>query len=222
MKLQSNHITVSKQAKYVTYGHLSSKTKYFWFVLHGSHMICEQMIYKFNDFNPDTHFVVAPEGLSRQYLKGFSGDVVASWMTSRDRLIEIEDFSNYLTKLFQHFENKIPQNCNKIALGFSQGGTTLFRWLHHSNISFNYLIAYSCFIPEDIDLTKSKTSLNDMNLFYTYGTEDEFLNVQILKAIHSVIDENNLNINHLPYYGKHKIDKDQLQFIFSSYISKAY
>ncbi|MFQ3349793.1 MAG: hypothetical protein ACI87X_000579, partial [Candidatus Arcticimaribacter sp.] len=100
MELNTHHLITPKTARYSTYGKMSTKTKYFWFVLHGSNMLAEQMLYKFKEFDLETHFVVAPEGLSRFYLNGFGGDVVSSWMTKRDRLEEIHDFSVYCSTLF--------------------------------------------------------------------------------------------------------------------------
>ncbi|MBT8232811.1 MAG: phospholipase, partial [Bacteroidia bacterium] len=126
MNITTHHIEVTKNARFAMYGEPSEKTKYFWIVLHGSKMLCEQMIYKFVDFDPKIHFVIAPEGMNKFYSKGFSGDIVASWMTSRDRLFEINDFSNYLSKLYNQYLDKLPSSVRKIALGFSQGGTTMY------------------------------------------------------------------------------------------------
>ena len=96
MELKTDYFISPKTARYSTYGELTASTKYFWFALHGSKMLCEQMLYKFKDFDPKEHFVVAPEGLNRFYEKDFGGPVVASWMTKRDRLHEIKDNGNYL------------------------------------------------------------------------------------------------------------------------------
>ena len=74
MEINTHHIVTPKTARYVTYGNLSSKTKYFWFVLHGSNMLAEQMLYKFKNFDPELHFVVSPEALSRFYVNGFGGE----------------------------------------------------------------------------------------------------------------------------------------------------
>ena len=51
MEIKTQHIVTPKTARYTSYGKLSSKTKYFWFVLHGSNMLSEQMLYKFKDFD---------------------------------------------------------------------------------------------------------------------------------------------------------------------------
>ncbi|MEE9438340.1 MAG: hypothetical protein V3V14_05025, partial [Saprospiraceae bacterium] len=174
MKIATHFFPVTKTARYVTFGILSPKTKFFWFAIHGTKMLCEQMLYKFKNFDPSTHFIVAPEALSRFYLEGYSGDVVATWMTSRDRLLEIEDYSNYLSQLYNEYLDQLPNDCKKIIFAFSQGGTTAFRWLHQKNIDVDFLIPYSCWIPEDIDLKLSKTKLDNVKMIYTYGIQDQF------------------------------------------------
>ncbi len=216
--LETKYIETTRTARYVTYGNLSSKTKYFWFGLHGSKMRCEQVGFKFKDFDPETHFVVAPEALSKFYEKGFGGDVVTTWMTSRDRLQEISDFSTYLSSLYHQYEKQLPANCTKTAFGFSQGGTTLFRWLHNSNIDIDILLAYSCWIPEDIDLTISKTVLSNKKLIYTYGKQDQFLTQERIEKVNLVVKKNNLIMNVESYDGDHRIDRTQLANLFDKHI----
>ena len=217
MEIKTEYIPTQKTARYVTYGTLSEKTEYFWFCLHGSNMLCEQMLYKFKDFNPQEHFVVAPEALNRFYANGFGGDVVASWMTSRDRLDEINDFSNYLSNLYDHFIADLAPNCRKIILGFSQGGTTAFRWLHHHKVEADILIGYSCWIPEDIDLKSSATALDNLSILYTYGNEDKYLTPDRIKMIKDVIGKNKLSVEIISYAGLHKIDRAHLKEMFLSY-----
>ena len=219
MEFETNYLRVEKTARYLSYGKLSSKTKYFWFVLHGSRMLADQMIYKFEGFNPEEHFIIAPEALNRFYSSGFGGDLVASWMTKRDRLEEIKDFSNYLTNLYNLYLEELPQNCNKIVLAFSQGGTTGFRWLHNSKIELDHLIAYSCWIPEDINLMESETDLDHINKIYTYGKQDQYLVEERISALEEVIKKNNLSLTMEPYNGDHRVSKEQLRQIFNNHLS---
>lgn len=212
VNFNTSYLQTQKTARYVNYGNLSEKTKYFWFCLHGSHMQCEQVMYKFRDFNPDEHLVVVPEALNRFYANGeFGGDVVASWMTSRDRLYEIADFSEYLSHLYNSYQTRLPSFCKKIVLGFSQGGTTAFRWLHKKHLDIDILLAYSCWIPEDIDLQESSTILNDLDLVYTYGRQDAFLTEDRIGKVSEIIKQNQLDINIIPYEGQHKIDRKHLK-----------
>lgn len=220
MDIKTNYYTTQKIARYSTYGKLGPNTKYFWFALHGSKMLCEQMLYKFKAFDPNEHFVVAPEALIRFYEKDFGGPVVASWMTKRDRLNEIEDFSEYLSGLYRSFVAQLPQDCIKSMLAFSQGGTTAFRWLHAREVEVDHLIPYACWIPEDILLSESKTDLAKINLLFTYGIEDQFLTEKRIAMINAVIAQNNLTVKSLPYKGDHRVSKEQLQNIFEHYIKK--
>lgn len=220
MEYNTKYIATTKHARYAEYGNLTDKTKYFWFALHGSKMLCEQMIFKFKDFDPVEHFIIAPEAMSRFYLEGFGGDVVATWMTKRDRLYEIQDFSDYLSTLYHTIEKKLPADCHKTILSFSQGVTTTFRWLHARSIKVDHLIAYSGWIPEDIDLTASKTNLNDIKLLYTYGLSDQFLTPSRISALKNIILKNGLSIPVIEYEGGHKIDRDHLMDIFINQIKQ--
>jgi predicted esterase len=214
VNLETNYFQTQKTARYATYGQLSSQTKYFWFVMHGSKMTCEQMLYKFAAFNPEEHFVVAPEALNRFYANGFGGDVVASWMTKRDRLEEIKDFSNYLQKLYDKFVQQLSEQCTKTILAFSQGGTTMYRWLHAKKTEADFLIPYSCWIPEDIDLKESATQLNKLKTFYTYGLQDQFLSEETISKVKDVVNKNELEIEFHPHQGDHRVSKKQLKFLF--------
>ncbi len=218
MEIQTAYIQVKKTARFATYGTLSSKTKYFWFCLHGSNMRCEQMIYKFKDFNPEEHFVVAPEGLSRFYEKGFGGEVVAAWMTSRDRLKEIDDFSYYLSTLYTNYTERLTNSCKKIILGFSQGGTSVYRWLHQNEVHCDLLLGYSCWIPEDIDLRQSATALNSIPQLYTYGLQDQYISEERMNELKSVIERNELEVSILESEGDHRINRENLHKIFEDRI----
>jgi len=218
MDIQTHYLEVTKTARYSTFGNLSAKTKYFWFVLHGSDMRCEQMLYKFSQFDPEEHFVVAPEGMNRFYAEGFYGDVVASWMTKRDRLYEIHDFSLYLSELYRQYSQKLPANCKKIVMGFSQGGTTIYRWLHRLQETVDILFSYSGWIPEDIDLTQAATSLDKIQKILTYGTSDQYLKEDRIAALNAVIEKNNLDISIHPSEGDHRVNRENLTRLFHELI----
>ena len=220
MEIKTHHIATPKTARYTSYGELNSKTKYFWFVLHGSNMLSEQMLYKFKDFDPETHFVIAPEGLSRFYVNGFGGEVVASWMTKRDRLEEIHDFSVYCSTLYGTYVQKLPDSCKTIIMGFSQGGVTAMRWLHHLDVTVDFLIPYACWIPEDIDYSTAKTDWNKICKILTYGSEDQFLNEKKIIEIQEICKAGNLDFRNEIYAGDHRVDKKQLKKIFKQYIER--
>ncbi len=218
MEIKTEYIEVQKTARYATYGSISPKTKYYWYVLHGSSMTCEQMLYKFENWDPEKHFIVAPEGLNRLYTKGLSGDPVSTWMTRRDRQYEINDYSKYLSQLHQKYLSQLPQKTKKIILGFSQGGTTMYRWLHHSRVDIDILLSYSSWIPEDIDLHKSQSDIYSTSQIYTYGNQDQYLSQDRIKAMQDVISQNDLSVKVIEYQGTHKVDKEHLKILFEKEI----
>lgn len=220
MELKKGYFVSEKTARYATYGDLSKDTRYFWFALHGSKMLSDQMLYKFKDFDPKTHFVVAPEAFHRFYEKDFGGPVVASWMTHRDRLEEIQDNANYLSGLFKTFEAKLPPSALKIIIAFSQGGTTAYRWLHHHKVEADVFIPYACWVPEDIDLTQSKTELNAVKTVFTYGLQDQFLTEKRIKSIQEIFKKNKLNPIIHSYPGLHRIDRNELEKVYLEHIIK--
>ena len=183
-------------------------------------MLSEQMLYKFKDFDPETHFVIAPEGLSRFYVNGFGGEVVASWMTKRDRLEEIHDFSVYCSTLYDTYVQKLPDSCKTIIMGFSQGGVTAMRWLHHLGVTVDFLIPYACWIPEDIDYSTAKTDWNKICKILTYGSKDQFLNEKKIIEIQEICKAGNLDFHNEIYAGDHRVDKKQLKKIFKQYIER--
>ena len=225
MDIKTHQLTVNKTARYACYGELSEKTKYLWLALHGSHMTCEQMLYKFADFDPKEHFVIAPEGLSRFYLKGMSGDVVASWMTKRDRLLEIQDLCDYLSQLWTLYLEKIVdlyivdiKSVKKILLGFSQGGTSAFRWLHAHKTDFDFFFPYAAWIPDDIDYSVSATNFSHMSSHFSYGKQDQYLTEDRITVLKDLLIQNNLPTSIIPHEGDHRIDRNHLMHLFKSIV----
>lgn len=220
MEIKNHSLVLQKTARYSVFGELTAQVECFWFVLHGSRMLCEQMLYKFKDFDPKKHLVVAPEALHRFYAKDFGGPVVASWMTKHHRLDDINDNGEYLSNLYGQYVNQLPKGCKKVILGFSQGGTILYRWLHKHKEAVDFIIPYAAWIPEDIDLKQSQTQLNTINTYFTYGEEDQFLTTERIKKIKQLTDEQGLKITYLPYSGDHRMDRNQLHHIYNHFIRK--
>ena len=64
-------------------------------------MLAGDFIKTFDELASNGDFVIAPEALSRLYVKGDYGNVGANWMTKEDRENEISDYINYLDELFE-------------------------------------------------------------------------------------------------------------------------
>ena len=100
----ANHtLSVTRTARYSTQGLISDQTRYCILACHGYGQLAEHFIKKFDVIAADDLFVIAPEGLSRFYWGGLTGDVVASWMTKGGRLDEIKDYCNFLDQLKEQY-----------------------------------------------------------------------------------------------------------------------
>jgi predicted esterase len=194
--MQQHNITVTKTARFFTEGNPDASEV--WILLHGYGMLASKMITYFSELEKKEIFIIAPEGLSRFYWKGFQGDVVASWMTKEDRQDEIVDYINYLNKLF--IELKL-ENKKINILGFSQGVATSSRWLSQVNFNINKLVFWAGEPAYDIDYSYLK---NVPNLYYVYGNQDLFIQEgQILKI------QNQFNpylFEYINFDGKHELN----------------
>jgi predicted esterase len=149
--MEVQHIITRRTARVYTDGVLSEKTKAIWLIAHGYGMLAQFFIKKFECLDPEEHYLVVPEALSRAYLEGFSGKVGAIWMTSEDRESEISDYIHYLNLVYEQFiapnrKSGVPV----IAFGFSQGSSTICRWANANPYKFDRLMLWGGAVPEDV------------------------------------------------------------------------
>ena len=207
MDLQVHHIEVTKQARYLTLGKVGDHLKHFWLVCHGYGQSVHRFISKFEDFNLTDTMVVAPEGLSRFYWKGVTGNPVASWMTKEDRLLEIEDYSAYLSKVLEHFMDQIPKGTTISLLGFSQGGTTVLRWINEYQPRFDNLILWASDIPSDINYHQHTAYWSTQKVSYVYGDQDEFITPARAKALQERVENLPFQVRVIQFKGDHRVDR---------------
>jgi len=216
--IEYHRIQVNKTARYFTYGSLNRNTKYLWIICHGYAQTAESFIQNFTHLDPEIHFIVAPEGLSRFYKNGFEGEVVASWMTKLDRLDEISDYARYLQTICEYFVSQISDEVKIILFGYSQGGSTVYRWITSKYPYFNCFVNWAGWIPEDLDYEDSKHYLNAKKNLYIYGLEDRFLPTERINHLSNFCQENDLHVKFYHFNGKHVIDKDFLNIIIQKHL----
>jgi predicted esterase len=216
--MHSHHLDIKKTARYWTYGSLTPQTQKIWFVCHGYGQLAEFFIKKFSGLNPEQNYVVAPEALSKFYLKGFSDKVGATWMTKEDRLNEIKDYINYLNDLYAHIFSDSPVSPQEVkiyALGFSQGTNTVCRWLGSGQVKVDKLIVWAGNFPPDVDFKKITQLADNQLITYVYGSEDELINQSVFDH-----EMNQLKLKNIPFevhsfVGKHDLDAEILQKLAS-------
>lgn len=202
---KSNHITITKSARYFTLGEWNDATKEVWFVLHGYAQLASDFIADFEVLNNGTRFIVAPEGLNRFYAKGFGGKPAASWMTSEDREHEINDYLAYLDALYASLN--IPANIKVVVFGFSQGVTTASRFIHHTLYKTDEFIAYAGEIAKELTEPIS-AKIKVIKTTYITGNNDPFITPEKQERVYALMHQ--LSAKMIEFEGGHEVKKEVL------------
>ncbi len=177
---EAHHLTVNRTARYYTLGEDDSRPRQVWIVCHGHGQLASRFIRRFEPIAERGRLIVAPEALSRYYLEpggrhGAASPVGATWMTAEDREAEIGDHIGYLDAVYDRiFERADRSNCTVTALGFSQGGATVARWLARGRAVADRLILWGASIPRDIDDSDWLKATGGRPLEFVVGDEDPY------------------------------------------------
>ena len=217
MKIANHKIDFVKTAHYYTLGLLSPSTEYIWIACHGYGQAADRFIKKFDQIDLNRHFIIAPEGLSRFYWGGFTGEVVASWMTSKDRLDEIENYTRFLHTIYQDYAQKYPK-ITWMFFGFSQGSATILRYLDQHQPRCEKLIIWAGEFPPDLNYERCRNYLNGLQVEYFYGDEDAFLTEARWQKENTHIEQQKLAVNFHNFKGGHQVKKEVLtRYILDNY-----
>lgn len=210
--MKENHISVTKTARYYTLGELNEQTEDIWFVCHGYGQLAGYFIKHFEALNDGKTFVIAPEGLSRFYLGEFTGRVGATWLTRDDRENEIQDYINYFEQLFAPIlANESVKNARINFLGFSQGATTICRYLafkKHTRI--DNLVMWAGSFPHDVSPELANSVFGKVPTYVVYGDKDQFLEHINLPEYEEKLKAMGLPYEIIPFEGKHEMNKEVL------------
>ncbi|HEY0743940.1 MAG TPA: alpha/beta hydrolase, partial [Chryseosolibacter sp.] len=178
----------------------------------------QYFIRKFSALESKDVVVIAPEGLSRFYLEPIEGAgrksnrVGATWMTKEDRLVDIENYMNYLDSVFATTvgNRDVPVS----VLGFSQGSATASRWILSQNIRFNRLILWAGILPTDMDFQLGADVLKDKSVVMVYGKQDPFLTDARFTEMKSLVEKLNTKVDIVTFEGGHDIEESCLLRLF--------
>lgn len=211
--MTEHHLAVARTARYYQLGTLSAQTKRVWFVCHGYGQLAAYFIRHFAflaDSDPTT-VVVAPEGLSRFYLRGNGGRVGASWMTSDDRLHEINDHVHFLNQLADKILSICPPAVRITVLGFSQGTATVSRWLTRASFRPAQLILWAGGFPEDLEPGAAMKLLQGLTLTLVVGTEDEYISASQMEQLREQLLRLGATPALVSFAGKHELNRIVLE-----------
>ena len=181
-----------------------------WFVLHGQGQLAKYFLEKFKPLANYQRMIIAPEGLARYYLNGFSGRVGASWMTKEGRLTDISNYLNFLTAIYEQVIHN-PGNCKITVLGFSQGAATASRWILGNQLKFDKLILWAGLFPPDLDFKKGQEKLNNLEVHNVYGVKDEFLTDERIQEQFHLADKLGVALKTTTFSGGHEIHLETLK-----------
>lgn len=211
MKQQS--IAFNFTSRYFQLGEIDENTERLIFVLHGYGQQAKYFLRKFNALNQPETCIIAPEGLSKFYLEGFSGRVGATWMTKEDRLTDIKNYISYLNAIYKDIKPQ-QKSIEVSIIGFSQGAATACRWAVENQVNFDKLILWSGIFPPDMDLKKASKKLRNKSIYYVYGTDDPFINEEKLTEMDHLSKKLQLHPTVITFSGGHDLHKETLEKLF--------
>jgi predicted esterase len=200
------HFSTQRTARYYTIGALESETKHFWFTCHGFAQLAGEFINEFEPLLARGGRIVAPEALNRFYTRGFDGRVAATWMTRDDRDAEIQDYVAYLDGLFAQETATLGAGATKHILGFSQGATTVCRWVAMRQPSFNHLWLCSGDLPHDLDWVAFKKAMDGKMLHLVLGNADPLLPEGRKESTLAKIQEQGITYKLHEFEGAHELN----------------
>ncbi len=204
-----DYVNFDYKSVYYTEG--EKEAEKLWLVLHGYGQLAPYFIRKF-DFLENKAFVAAPQGLSSFYLNGTSGRVGASWMTKENRQLAIQNYISYLNHTYiQVVENMKTSPKQVTMLGFSQGVSTLIRWLVTSPINFDQLIMCAGAFPDDIDIETAKKVFMNKPCYYFYGDQDPFIKPESIGLLKTKFHQYGLKVDFRQFEGKHEMPQYLLE-----------
>ena len=174
MTPSENTVTYSNTTSYTTLNTLSDTTENIWIVLHGLGYLSRYFIRHFDGLPADKNYIIAPQAPSKYYLNTTYTRVGASWLTKENRQQETGNVLAYLDAVLA--AEKLPENCNLIVLGFSQGVSIASRWVAQRKIKCDQLVLYAGGIPDELQRSDFDFLLkNATKVTAIVGDKDEYV-----------------------------------------------
>jgi predicted esterase len=202
--VDTHHLETRRTARYHTLGD-PARCCEVWYLLHGYGQAAAELLRLCEPLLRDGRLLVAPEGLSRFYLRGTEGVIGGSWMTREDRELEIADYVHYLDQLARHLPRG-GDDRHACVLGFSQGVATAWRWTTLGHTHHDRLVAWGGDIPPDVDLGGHKLRLERMRIHIVRGETDRVYDDAAMSRDCKRLADHAIPHDCHPFAGDHRVD----------------
>lgn len=206
--MREHVLAVERSARVLVEGDLASAREV-WFVLHGYAQAAHEMLSACASLADEQRALVAPEALSRFYRRGSSGPIGASWMTRELRDEEVRDYVRYLDQVAA-WVARSTETPVRVALGFSQGAATAWRWASLGQTNFDAVIGWGGGFPPDLELANARERLARAQLLTVRGREDSYHTAEWLERDVAKAAEQALTLHVLEFDGGHRLEPSTL------------
>ena len=190
-----------------------------WIVCHGHGQLASRFLTRFIPIEREDRLFVAPEALSRYYLKPAQGGphapntpVGATWMTSEDREREIEDYVGYLNLLYDEIFSAVPREMIRLwVIGFSQGAATVARWVARGKADPDRVVLWAGVLPPELTAKDAPALARRSPLTVVLGRQDDFAKPELVAAQESRLQELGVSHEIVRFDGGHEIVPEALR-----------
>ena len=222
--MKERHIRVARTARYYTLGSAGPHVREVWLACHGYRQLARRFLPRFAELDDGTRLIVAPEGLSRFYLRDVEAEgasrhgkevpVGATWMTREDRENEITDYLEFLDAVLEEATGEPGGGIAPLTvLGFSQGAHTVCRWVAAGEAPVERIILWGAYLPDDFDLDRGPDRLGSAELILVRGLLDEFVSEEAHASQEARIAELGIPFKTITHAGGHELDRAVLREI---------
>lgn len=201
-----------RTARYYVLGTPGAGVREVWFVCHGYGQLAASFAQGFSKLVSAERIIVAPEALSRFYLDSLdqsAGErrVGATWMTREDRESEIGDYVGYLDTVYAAVIGELPAPPARVhVLGFSQGVTTVMRWLALGTARADALTLWAGGLPHDLALDAYTERFGRMRVTVVAGERDRLVGEEPLAAARARLLAAGIEHELIRFAGGHRLD----------------
>lgn len=205
-----HRLTFTFQARYHILGNPGKDIEHLWIVCHGHGHLAEYFIKQFTCLDDGQHLIVAPEGLSKYYLKGFTGRVGATWMTKEDRLNDINNYLTYLEAVYKEIKPRLSDKVKVTLFGFSQGAATISRFATQTRVHFDRLVLWAGIFPPDLPPLESTERIKNKPVYWVYGKKDPYLSANVMEEQGRIIESLKISPDIVSFEGEHELNEEVL------------